>query len=96
MTKPHRTALGFAAACLAICFYTGGLHFEGSWGGMIPMLLAFPFSFLSIAVAHHVGGGQMAFLMMNAAWWYALVRLFHYARQRSRQTEEPRAPDSNT
>jgi len=77
MSKPNLVAIGFALGYLLICLFISGLHFEGSWGGLLMFFLALPFSIFS-TVASKSLGGMPAFLIMNTLWWYFLVRLFCY------------------
>jgi hypothetical protein len=44
-------------------------------------LLAIPFSFLSIAILKYIGGSFIFFLILNAIWWYFLVKLIYYLQE---------------
>jgi len=81
MNKANVIAICFAVGYLSMCLFIWSLHFEGSWGGMIMFLLALPFSVLSIVISNSIGGAP-AFLIMNAIWWYFLIRLIFYIKHR--------------
>ena len=47
---------------------------EGSWGGFLLFVLAFPFSILSLFVSNYVNGplANWVFIFLNAIWWFLL------------------------
>ncbi len=79
--KPHTAATGAALLYLLIglCIQLAG--FEGSWGGLLAFMLAAPFSYLSLVISRYMGGPWL-FIGLNALWWYALVRLFYFAKNK--------------
>jgi hypothetical protein len=83
MNRQNLIAIIFSAIYILICLLIGSMRFEGSWGGLIAMFLALPFSALSIIISNYIGG-MPAFLIMNAVWWHFLVRLFFYIKLKSK------------
>jgi hypothetical protein len=77
MNKPNLFAIGFAVGYLLLSLFISSLGSEGGWGGGIMFFLAFPFSILSIVVSGYMGS-YFTYFVMNALWWYLMVRLFCY------------------
>jgi len=77
MSKSSIVGFCFAIGYLFVCFVISGFQFEGSWGGFFCFLLALPFSILSMAILKYIGGSFILFLILNAIWWYFLVKLIY-------------------
>lgn len=79
--KPHTVATGVALLYLLACLCIQAAGFEGSWGGFLTFILAAPFSYLSLVISQYMGV-KWLFVGLNALWWYALVRLFYFVKNK--------------
>jgi len=84
MTKSNITGICFALGYILICLISTDFQTTGSWNMMPWFMYAFPFSCLSIFMAYIFGGSSILFLILNAIWWFFLVKLFFYAKDKSR------------
>ena len=62
---------------------------EGSWGGFLLSVSAFPFSIFSLFVSNYVNGplANGVFIFLNAIWWFLLGWLITKIFRKKIQTE---------
>ena len=69
---------------------------EGSWGGFLLFVSAFPFSILSLFVSNYVNGplANGVFIFLNAIWWFLLGWLITKIFRKKRPLQNSFSPDS--
>jgi len=77
MSIKNIVALFFGVAYILACLIIYNAYSMENEGWLIMFFLAFPFSFVSMVVSHYTGG-LLLFVIMNATWWFFLIKLFFY------------------
>ena len=70
--KKNKLGLIFSLSYGLLSLIIMNIDIEGSWGGFILFILAFPFSFASLLVSNCFNNfiGNLLFIFINMLWWY--------------------------
>jgi len=88
MNKPNIIGICFAIGYLFACLIASNFPSEGGWNGFLCFILAFPFSILSAVISSYIGESFGIFLILNSLWWYFLIRLFYYIKDKSKYIDQ--------